>query len=576
MDAFNAVMKNHPDIKLLDAKYANWNRDDAFKVMQDYLTRFKQIDAIWAADDDMAVGVLKAIEQAKRNDIKIVFGGAGAKGMVKTIMDGKDQRIQADVSLLAQVHLRRDQADRRGAPEGREAAGHDDHPVGADHQGQRQGLLLPRTRRSDRRCPVALGVADLRATLADRRAAPLCRPRAMAGYMNDKPATRSLASCATPWSAAGATPSSARCTARRSRSTARSNWWPARCRRRPDKARASGRDLFLADDRNHGDWQALLADELKRPARRAHRLRLDRHAQPRALPGGAGLRRGRLPRGVRQAAGAHARSRPTRWSRRSRAQGTVFGVTYNYTGYPMVRQAREMVRAGELGDDPQGRRRIQPGLARHAARRRAATSRPTGAPTRRAAARPAPSATSARMPRTWSPPSPAWRSKACAPTSARWCRAARSTTTPACCCASTAARAACWSRRRSTPASRTTCACASPARSARSSGGRKSRASWCICPHRRADAHPHARLALAVRIGAARQPPAERPSRGLHRGLRQRLCAACRRTSARGSPAQRPTRWTPTIRAWRTARAACASSSARWPRRPARRKWTAW
>ena len=98
MDAFNAVLKNHPDIKLLDAKYANWNRDDAFKVTQDDLTRFKQIDAIWAADDDMAVGVLKAIDQAKRDDIKVVFGGAGAKGMVKTIMDGKDKRIDADVS----------------------------------------------------------------------------------------------------------------------------------------------------------------------------------------------------------------------------------------------------------------------------------------------------------------------------------------------------------------------------------------------------------------------------------------------------------------------------------------------
>ena len=98
MDAFNSVMKNYPDIKLLDAKYGNWNRDDAFKVMQDYLTRFKQIDAVWAADDDMAVGVLKAIEQAKRQDIKIVFGGAGAKGMIKTLIDGKDPRIQANVS----------------------------------------------------------------------------------------------------------------------------------------------------------------------------------------------------------------------------------------------------------------------------------------------------------------------------------------------------------------------------------------------------------------------------------------------------------------------------------------------
>ena len=29
--------------------------------------------------------------------------------------------------------------------------------------------------------------------------------------------------------------------------------------------------------------------------------------------------------------------------------GLVFGLTHNYTGYPMVRQAREMVKAGELG-----------------------------------------------------------------------------------------------------------------------------------------------------------------------------------------------------------------------------------
>ena len=98
MDAFTGVLKGYPDIHLLDAKYANWNRDDAFKTMQDFLTRFKHIDAVWAADDDMAVGVLKAIDQAKRTDIKLVFGGAGAKGMIKTLKDGTDPRIQANVS----------------------------------------------------------------------------------------------------------------------------------------------------------------------------------------------------------------------------------------------------------------------------------------------------------------------------------------------------------------------------------------------------------------------------------------------------------------------------------------------
>jgi ribose transport system substrate-binding protein len=97
VDAFNEVMKANPGIKVLDAKHGNWNRDDAFKVMQDYLTRFKQIDAVWASDDDMAVGVQKAIEQAKRDDVKLVIGGAGAKGYIKKVMDG-DKIVSADVT----------------------------------------------------------------------------------------------------------------------------------------------------------------------------------------------------------------------------------------------------------------------------------------------------------------------------------------------------------------------------------------------------------------------------------------------------------------------------------------------
>jgi len=97
VDAFNAVMKEHPGIKILDAKHGNWNRDDAFKVMQDFLTRFKQIDAVWASDDDMAVGVEKAMAQARRTDIKLVLGGAGSKDYIKKVMDG-DKLVTADVT----------------------------------------------------------------------------------------------------------------------------------------------------------------------------------------------------------------------------------------------------------------------------------------------------------------------------------------------------------------------------------------------------------------------------------------------------------------------------------------------
>ncbi|CAM5457877.1 Ribose import binding protein RbsB [Aquamicrobium terrae] len=84
------------NVKILDRQFGNWNRDDAFKVMQDYLTKYPKIDVVWCQDDDMAVGVLQAIEQAKRTDIQYVIAGAGSKDMIKKVMDG-DKMIPVDV-----------------------------------------------------------------------------------------------------------------------------------------------------------------------------------------------------------------------------------------------------------------------------------------------------------------------------------------------------------------------------------------------------------------------------------------------------------------------------------------------
>ncbi|TWO70528.1 Gfo/Idh/MocA family oxidoreductase [Caenimonas sedimenti] len=116
----------------------------------------------------------------------------------------------------------------------------------------------------------------------------------------------------------------------------------------PDRARASGRELGLADDRNHGDWQALLADELRRdPAERVDVVSVVTPNHIHFPVAQAFVEAGfhvvcdkpLVHTGVQAEALVTA----------VRKRGTVFGVTYNYTGYPMVRQAREMVRAGELG-----------------------------------------------------------------------------------------------------------------------------------------------------------------------------------------------------------------------------------
>lgn len=94
-DGFDKAIEGS-GIKVLDRQFGNWNRDDAFKVMQDYLTKFPKIDVVWCQDDDMAVGVLQAIEQAGRTDIQYVVAGAGSKDMIKKVMDG-DKMIPVDV-----------------------------------------------------------------------------------------------------------------------------------------------------------------------------------------------------------------------------------------------------------------------------------------------------------------------------------------------------------------------------------------------------------------------------------------------------------------------------------------------
>jgi len=82
---------------VLASQYANWNRDDGFKVMQDFLARFPEIDAVWAQDDDISLGAMEAIRQAGRQDKLFVVGGAGMKDIVKRVMDG-DKLIPVDVT----------------------------------------------------------------------------------------------------------------------------------------------------------------------------------------------------------------------------------------------------------------------------------------------------------------------------------------------------------------------------------------------------------------------------------------------------------------------------------------------
>lgn len=95
-DAFMAALEGS-GINVLDSQYGNWNRDDAYEVTQDMLTRFDDIDAIWASDDDMAEGVEAAVREAGREGDLFIVGGAGKKEFVQRVMDG-DALVPVDVT----------------------------------------------------------------------------------------------------------------------------------------------------------------------------------------------------------------------------------------------------------------------------------------------------------------------------------------------------------------------------------------------------------------------------------------------------------------------------------------------
>lgn len=103
------VFKRFPDIKVLDRQPADWNREKGLKVMENFLTKYPKIDAVWAQDDDILMGAMKAIKERKREKEMWCLGGAGMKEVVKMVMDG-DPMVPADITyppsmIAAGIHM---------------------------------------------------------------------------------------------------------------------------------------------------------------------------------------------------------------------------------------------------------------------------------------------------------------------------------------------------------------------------------------------------------------------------------------------------------------------------------------
>ena len=87
VEAFKAVLQNYPGISILDSQPAYWDPEKGLKVMENFLQKYSELDAVWTGDDDVLLGALRAYQESGRKDVKFFIGGAGSKTVVKKILD---------------------------------------------------------------------------------------------------------------------------------------------------------------------------------------------------------------------------------------------------------------------------------------------------------------------------------------------------------------------------------------------------------------------------------------------------------------------------------------------------------
>ncbi|MHB1354985.1 MAG: Gfo/Idh/MocA family protein [Anaerolineae bacterium] len=116
----------------------------------------------------------------------------------------------------------------------------------------------------------------------------------------------------------------------------------------PEKSKASGKDLLLADDRVYGSYEEMIAGESRLPV--GERIDFVSIVTPNHMH--YPVSKAFVEAGFNVACDkpmVHTVEQALDLVRAVEKNQVVFAVTYNYTGYPMVKQARYLVQTGALG-----------------------------------------------------------------------------------------------------------------------------------------------------------------------------------------------------------------------------------
>ncbi len=116
----------------------------------------------------------------------------------------------------------------------------------------------------------------------------------------------------------------------------------------PEKAVRSAEALGLLSDRSYGTWEQMLEGELKRPE--GERIDLVVIVTPNHVH--FPVAKAFAEAGIHVVSDkplVHTAAQAAELERIVQERGIVFGVTYNYTGYPLVKEMRRLVQDGRIG-----------------------------------------------------------------------------------------------------------------------------------------------------------------------------------------------------------------------------------
>jgi inositol transport system substrate-binding protein len=94
------VLAKSPGLKLLADQTADWDRAKAMTLMENWIQSYGAgINAVFAQNDEMAMGALLALEQAKRKDKVVVVGVDSIADALQAVKDGRlDATVFQDAS----------------------------------------------------------------------------------------------------------------------------------------------------------------------------------------------------------------------------------------------------------------------------------------------------------------------------------------------------------------------------------------------------------------------------------------------------------------------------------------------